>query len=130
MKKIVKKFSHLCKAVCPDALNPEKIKAVYLKDPKILFVIKGKTPNKVYGDRYNFINMKRFIHPDFKKENKQKLRFINKCYKSIIEEAVKYCGESDKISKALNNIYNSCVDPTKIKEKNKYTEASVKKILP
>lgn len=129
-KKIIEKFLHLNKVICPDALNPDRINAVYLKDLKILFVIKDKIPDKIYDDKYSFINMERFVSADFKKENKQKLRFTQKCYKSIIDEIIKYFIELDKINKEIEDIYASSVNPAKIKEKNKYTEAVIKKILP
>jgi len=128
-KKISEKFADSCKVICPDVLNPEKIKAVYLKDTKTLFVIKNKVSTQVYGEKYNFINMDRFVNHDFKKNNKQKLKFIQKCYKSIIEEAVKYFKEAETVSNLIENIYASS---TKLSddEKNKYTEAIIKKILP
>ena len=126
-KIIAEKFAKSCKVICPDALNPERIRAVYLKDLKILFVIKNKFPDKIYDEKYNFINMERFVDQSFKKDNKQKLRFIQKCYKSIIDEAIKYFKEAEVIKKSVENIYASSIKTT---EKNKYTEAIIKKILP
>ena len=126
-KIISEKFANTCKVICPDALNPDKIKAVYLRNSKILFVIKNKIPDKIYSEKYNFINMERFISPSFKKENKQKLRFIQKCYKAITNEAVKYFSEAENINTTAGDIYASSV---KTSEKNKYTEAVIKKILP
>ena len=130
MKKILEYFSEFSKIVCPDALNPERIRAVYLKDFDILFKIKEKSPDQTYGENYNFINMERFTDPDFKKENKQKLRFMQKCYKSIIDEAVKYFKEAGNINKSIEDIYNSSISAVKITEKNKYTESIIEKILP
>ena len=127
-RNIADKCENLCKVVCPDALNPKKIKAVYLKDSKILFTIRNRIPDKIYDDKYTFINMDRFIDPKFKKDNKQKLRFINKCYKSIIDESVKYFKEVDVINKHIENIYESTIK--NIYEKNKYTEVIINKILP
>ena len=129
-KYIEKQFSHLCRTVCSDSLNPERIKAVYLEDFKILFIIKERKDNRIYDEKYNFINMERFSSPDFKKENKQKLKFMKKCRNSLIEEAVKYFKEAEHINKSIENIYISSVNAVKSAEKNKYTEAVIKKILP
>lgn len=127
-EKILGKFSHLCKVICPDAINPDKAHAVYIKDFKILFVIKDKNPDKIYGEKYNFINMDRFINHNFKRENKQKLRFINKCYKSLIDEAEIYFKEKEKTNTILDGIYTSAI--INAKEKAKYMESIVKKIFP
>ena len=127
MKIIAEKFPKMCKVICPDALNPKRIRAIYLKDLKIFFVIKNKVLNKNYDEKYNFINMERFVNLQFKKENKQKLKFIQKCYKSIFYEAIKYLKESEIINKEIENIYLSAIIPDK---KNKLTEEFIQKILP
>ena len=127
---IISKCGNLCKVICPDTLNPRNIRAVYLKNLKILFVIKDKTSDKdkikIYDNKYHFINIKRFLNINIKKENKQKLKFIQKCYKAIINEAVKYFKEADIINSAVENIYASAI---KINEKNKYTENIIKNIF-
>lgn len=123
---ILEKFSGLCKVICLNSINPKKIQAIYLKDLKILFIIKNRIFNKIYDNKYSFINMERFIDKDIKKENKQKLRFMQKCYRSIIDEAVKYFTEINNINNTIENIYESAV---KLEEKNKYTEEIVKKIF-
>jgi len=129
-KFIADKFPNICKVICPDALDPTKIRAIYLKNPKILFVIKNKTTNKNYSEKYhfiNFINMERFVYPNFKKENKQKLKFIHKCHKSIINETVKYLKESEIIKNNIENIYHSSIIPNK---KNNITEQFINQIFP
>ena len=126
MDYILKKLENSCKVLCPDALNPNKIKTVFLKKSQILFIIKEKDTNKIYSDKYSFINMERFIDKNFKKNNKQKLRFIQKCYKSILSEAVKYFSEIKDLNKNIENIYESAV---KINEKNKYTDIIIKRIF-
>ena len=71
--------------------------------------------------------MERFINPNFKKEHKQKLKFIQKCYKSITDAAA-YCFKDIKNCNSLiDDIYMSSVNLT---EQNKYTESIIKKILP
>ncbi|MCL1858377.1 MAG: hypothetical protein FWF92_04005 [Oscillospiraceae bacterium] len=123
---IFEKFENINKIICPDVLNPAKIKAIYLKDQKILFIIKHKELNKIYEDRYNFINMERFIDKNFKKENKQKLRFIYKCYNSIIDEVIKYFLEIKNLNNSIENIYKFA---NKTDERNKYIESVIKKIF-
>ena len=73
--------------------------------------------------------MERFIAPEFKKENKQKLKFMQKCYKSLIEESIKYFKAAGNINKFIENIYISSVTPMKTAEKNNYTETLIKKII-
>jgi len=126
-KIISEKFAGLCKVICPDALNPYRIRAIFLKEPKVLFFIKNKDLSKNYDEKYHFINMERFTDINLKKENKQKLRFIQKCYKSLMDEAIKYFKEAEAINLAIENIYASAFNTN---EKNKYTEAIIKKILP
>jgi len=126
IKNILEKFRNKCKIICLDALNPQKIKAIYLKNLQILFVIKNKNLNKIYDDKYNFINMERFIDKNFKKDNKQKLRFMQKCYKSILDEVVKYFTEIKNLNNNIENIYKSAI---KTDEKNKYIETIIKKIF-
>jgi len=129
-EKIAKKFDFACKVICPDALNPIKIKAIYLVNSKILFVIKNKIPGKIYNDKYNFININRFSSNELKKENKQKLRFLHKFYNAIISETVKHFKEIESTTSEIEKIYESSLDSNKKNEKNKYTEAIIKKILP
>ena len=127
MKIISNQFSRMCKVICPDALNPKRIRAIYLKDSKTFFVIKNKILNKNYNEKYHFINMERFVRLQFKKENKQKLKFIQKCYQSIMDETVKYLNEAESINKNIKNIYLSAIKPD---VKNKFTEEFIQKILP
>jgi len=131
-KKLLEKFadspgiSNLPKVISPDTLNPNRIKAVYCKDSKTLFVIKNKIENKVYDEKYGFINMERFINPELKKEHKQRLKFIQKCYKSIIDAAADYFKEIKNLNSLIDDIYMSSVDSG---EQKKYTEMLIEKII-
>jgi len=128
-KKIAGKFVNISKVICPDTLNPDNIRAIFLKNSKILFIVKDEIFNSKY-DFINFINMERFISADFKKENKQKLKFIQKCYKSIMGEVAKYIAETDSINTSIEFIYNSSIDMSINKnEKDKYIAKFIKKII-
>ena len=126
LKAISENFKNLCKVICPDALNPENLRAVYLKDFKILFVVNNKT-NQIYDEKYHFINMERFVSANLKKENKQKLNFIKKCYKSVLNESLKYFNEIENINKNIENIYIPALNTN---AQNNYTEEIINKILP
>ena len=118
--------------ISPDALNPSRIKAVYLKNPGILFVIKDKNEDKVYGDKYNFINMERFVSPDLKKDHKQKLKFIEKCYASITDAAADCFKEIKALNSSVEDIYLSSFKYAGSSEQDKYTEiieTIIKKII-
>lgn len=132
MKKLLNKLkkientNQIFKIISPDALNLSRTKAVYIKNFKILFVIKDKTEYKVYSDKYNFINMERFVNPELKKDHKQKLKFIQKCYNSLIEAAVDCFKEIKALNSSIENIYLSSANSN---EQNKYVEMIVKKII-
>lgn len=128
-KILYEKFKNICKIICPDALNPANIKAIYLKELQILFTIKNKKFNKIYDDKYSFINMERFIDKKLKKDNKQKLKFMYKCYKSIKDESIKYFAESNNINNIIENIYLYSVTPNNAAKKNKYIEKTIQRIF-
>ena len=90
--------------ICPDALNPKRIRAVYLKDDNILFALQEKS-EKNYDEKYNYINMERFVGEDFKKDHKQKLKFIKKLYDSLMAEAADCFGNIKNSDAELEKIY-------------------------
>ena len=97
------------KIICTDALDAQRINAVYLTDEKILFTLQTKN-KKISSDKYNYINMERFISADFKKEHKQKLKFITKLYDSLIAEAVDCFTKINDIDSELEKIYIQSLD--------------------
>ena len=97
------------KIICPDALNAERIRAVYFKDEKVLFALQpGK--EKIYSEKYSYINMERFISSELRKDHKQKLKFIKKMYDSIIGESAGFFDDSKKIDRELEKIYAAALD--------------------
>jgi hypothetical protein len=132
MKKLLSKLektenaNQLFRIISPDTLNLSRTKAVYIKNGKILFVIKDKTENKVYSDKYNFINMERFVTPELKKDHKQKLKFLQKCYNSLIEAAADCFKEIKILNSSIEDIYLSSADS---EGQNKYAEMIVKKLI-
>ena len=95
--------------ICPDALNAERICAVYSKDEKVLFTLQsGK--EKIYSEKHNYINMERFISPELRKNHKQKLKFIKKMYNSIIGETAGFFDDLKEIDTELEKIYAAALD--------------------
>ena len=119
-------FRNCKKIILPLALNPEKTHGIYLKEKQILFVIKDKTADKIYDERYNFINMDRFINANFKKEHKNKLKLAKKCYNAVISSAVAYLKEAKNLHFQLEEIYKSAMNFDK---KSKYSKDLIQKIF-
>ena len=71
--------------------------------------------------------MDRFISPDFKKDNKQKLKFTQKFYKSLTDMAAVYIKEIKNLNCLIDDIYMSSVN---LSEQNKYNETIIEKIIP
>ena len=114
------------KIILPFALNPEKTQGIYLKDTQILFVIKDKIADKVYDERYNFINMDRFVDANFKKEHKYKLRIAKKCCNAVIDSAIEYLKGAKNLHFELEDIYKSAMNFDK---KGKYSKDLIRKIF-
>jgi len=112
------------KIICPDALDTKRIRAVYLKDEKILFAMQPKS-EKIYNEKYNYINMERFICSDLKKDHKQKLKFIKKMYDSLIGEAADCFTSLKNLSADLEKIYAQSLD---INAQQKFTADFAKKL--
>lgn len=112
------------KIICPDALNPKRIRAVYLKEDNILFTPQFKA-EKFYNDKYNYINMERFTGMNLKKEHKQKLKFIKKIYDSLIGEAADCFTDLKSLNLELEKIYTSALD---INAQQKFTTDFMKKL--
>ena len=126
MQSLLDNFRNCKKIILPLALNPEKTHGIYLKERQILFVIKNKIHDKIYDDRYNFINMDRFIDASFKKEHKNKLRIAKKCYNAVISSAVDYLKEAKNIHFKLEEIYKSAMN---FETKSKYSKNLIQKIF-
>lgn len=123
---LLNRFKNTKKIILPLALNPERTQGIYLKDKQILFVIKDKKDDKIYDERYNFVNMNRFIESSFKKEHKYKLRLARKCYNSVISSAVEYLKEAKALHFKLEDIYKSAMNFDK---KSKYAKDLIQKIF-
>lgn len=109
--------------ICPDALNTERIRAIYRKEDNILFEMQSK-PNPT-DEKYNYINMERFIHADFKKDHKQKLKFVKKIYDSLIKEIADCFAELKNTSSELKKIYAPAVGNI---AQQKFTADFIKKL--
>ena len=108
MRYIAKKTTG-SKIICPDASDIKNIRAVYINDEKILFALQSKS-EKLYDDKYNHINMERFVSPDLKKAHKQKLKFIKKTYDALIAEVKDCFTNIDSLNKELEKIYAQSLD--------------------
>ena len=113
------------KIICPDALNNERTHAIYSKKDNILFKLQSKLNEKIDDEKYSYINMERFIHPSFKKENKQKLKFIKKIYDSLIKETSDCFNELRDIDSQIEEIYSSSVNNS---AQQKFVVAFIKKL--
>ena len=112
------------KIICPDALDTKRVRSVYFKNEKILFALQSKS-EKIYDEKYNYINMERFIASEFKKEHKQKLKFIKKIYDSLIGEAADYFTSVKNINAELEKIYAQSLDN---QAQQKFTADFIKKL--
>jgi len=70
--------------------------------------------------------MERFIDPELKKEHKQKLKFTQKFYNSIINAAADYFKEIIALNSSIDDIYMSSVN---LSEQNKYNETIIERII-
>ena len=113
------------KIICPDALNVERTHAIYTKKDNIFFKLQSKFEDKIADEKYSYINMERFIHPSFKKDHKQKLKFIKKIYDSLIKETADCFNELREIDSQIEEIYSSSVNNS---AQQKFTAAFIKKL--
>jgi len=98
------------KMICPDALNTKRTHAIYIKKDNILFKLQTRFDKKADDEKYSYINMERFIHHAFRKDHKQKLKFIKKIHDSLISEAADCFNELKNISTALEEIYSPSIN--------------------
>jgi hypothetical protein len=82
-------------------------------------------PQKYTMKNINYINMERFISPNFKKEHKQKLKFVKKIYDSLISETAECFSELSKINSELEEIYARSVN---LKAQQKFTAEFIKNL--
>ena len=124
MKGLLSKI-HDSKIICPDALNIERIHAIYTKKDNIFFKLQSKFEDKIADEKYNYINMERFIHQDFKRDHKQKLKFIKKIYDSLIKETADCFTELRDVDSQIEQIYSSSVNNS---AQQRFTMTFIKKL--
>ncbi len=91
--------SHSC-------LFPEAYNALYLPEAGIALQVGEKDARtETVGKEIKYINMQRFLDKDSLRENKEKLRFLKKCYQAISGEAVSNLKDAYNAHLEIEKIY-------------------------
>ena len=98
-----------------DPICNENINAIFLPEVKTCIVMSDGTEN-LYDEKYKVFNMERFIDKETLGSNRTKLRFANKCYKSLIDGACDSFKDAKKIHDKVERIYSVSVDFDKVSE--------------
>ena len=108
---LIKQFdeANLKSVISYDPVCPENINAVYLPDVRICIVMSDGSENP-YDEKYKVFNLERFIDKETLANNRSKLRFANKCYKSLIDGACDSFADAKKCHGKIEKIYSSAVD--------------------
>lgn len=92
-----------------DPICVGSVNAIYLPEVKACIVISDDTEN-LYDEKYKVFNLERFIDKETLARNRSKLRFANKCYKSLVEGACDSFSDAKKCHGMVEKIYSSAVD--------------------
>ena len=92
-------------------LFPKNLDAIFFPDLSCTFQIgerdyNGELPNK----KYHYINMRRFIDKSQKRENKQKIRFANRCCDMLKSGAVESFEEAAAAHRQLEKFYQKAMN--------------------
>lgn len=92
-------------------LLPNQINALWFPKTRCAFIIGEKDyENELHGKNYHYINMRRFVSGEECKNNKQKLRFGNKCMEMLLNGAQDALSQASNAHKLLETIYISSMD--------------------
>lgn len=94
----------LCAVCSPDPLDIKQTGAIYFPASKSLFV------SSAYFAEGEKISEKRFENADFNDANKEKIKFLKKTKKLILEEAKNYIEEAMVCHKKLESIYGNSLN--------------------
>ena len=101
-------------------LNPEFESALYFPEMSASFTV----GNDSSADKV--INMERFIDTEYIKRHKNKLKFGQRCYRTLIDGALDYLAEIKTLHAELESIYISAMD---FKRKEEFTKKLLIKIF-
>lgn len=85
------------------------VNSIYLPEVKTCIVMSDGSEN-LYDEKYKVFNMERFIDKETLVNNRSKLRFANKCYKSLIDGACDSFLDAKKCHAIVERIYSSAVN--------------------
>ncbi len=97
--------------------DPDLPNGLYFPDSETCFVIGDRNYDKEYSEKnYHYINMNRFLNKDIIFENKQKIRFGQKCMKTLLEGAILAFSDAGMRHEKLERYYISAMDFSKLEE--------------
>lgn len=114
-KEAEKAGEHVYRSVSP--LFPEYPDALYFPREKCAFILREKDAYPILPQKtYEVVNMARFISPDARKANRQKIRFGKKCLDMLLSESGTAFAEAKKHHAVLETIYTASMDFPKMQE--------------
>ena len=93
--------------VCTTPLVSSHIEAIYVESERVLFAVMNETE---VPEAVKIINCDRFVSREALSERRARLRFAEKCERSLMEGALSSLEEAGRIHENLEKIYGRYVD--------------------
>ncbi|MBR5294994.1 MAG: hypothetical protein IKU24_00210, partial [Clostridia bacterium] len=98
-------------------LSPEQPNALYFSGIDSCFILGERNYDDEIKDKnYRYINMKRFLDKEILSQNKQKIRFGEKCLKMLLDGATAAFEDAGKCHEALETHYIQAMNFTRLEE--------------